>query len=172
MTTSLLRVLGAALLSATAIFATTAWGENWPQWRGPRGNGISAETNLPVTWSPDKNVAWRLPMPGPAGATPVVWEDRIFVSTVDDGMLALVCVSTDGKQLWKKTVAKGNKNVRGDEGNYASPTPVTDGEHVWVFFGQGTVACFDFDGNEIWKTDRKLPAEDDGAARRFGRHCA
>lgn len=140
-------------LFASLLMGISASAENWPQWRGPNGNGISGESNVPVEWSPKKNVAWRLDLPGPAGATPVVWDDRIFVSTVDKDMLALLCVSTDGKQLWKNTVAQGNKDVRGDEGNYASPTPVTDGKHVWVFFGQGTAACFDFDGKEIWKKD-------------------
>ena len=148
--------LFSVLVSLTISAAVHA--ENWPQWRGPGGNGISGETNIPVKWSADENIAWRLEMPGPGGATDslidaATAEDRIFVSTVDKDMLALVCVSTDGKQLWKKSVAKGNKNVRGDEGNYASPTPVTDGEHVWVFFGQGTAACFDFDGNEVSSKD-------------------
>ena len=108
--------------------------ENWPQWRGPSGNGISTQRDVPMEWGKDDNIAWRLELPGPAGATPVIWEDRIFVSTVDDGNLALMCVSTQGKPLWKKVVAKGNKNVRGDEGNYASPTPVTDGQRVYAVF--------------------------------------
>jgi len=144
---SLFSLVAATLIAWTSLPLKA---ENWPQWRGPHGNGVSTETNVPVTWGPEKNIAWRLELPGPAGATPVIWEDRIFVSTVDGGDLALMCVSTDGKPLWKRVVGKGNKNVRGDEGNYASPTPVTDGEHVWVFFGEGSLACFDFEGNEVW----------------------
>ncbi len=140
--------LSLALCSAASLSA-----ENWPQWRGPYGNGISGEKDVPTKWSKDDNIAWRLPLPGPGGATPVVWEDRIFVSSVDGEDLVLLCVSTDGKQLWRKVVGKGNKSVRGDEGNYASPTPVTDGEHVWAFFGQGSLACYDFDGNEVWSKD-------------------
>lgn len=130
-----------------------ATAENWPQWRGPQGNGISQEKGIPTTWSKTDNVLWRLSLPGPAGATPIVWEDRIFLSTVDGDQLALMCVGTDGKERWKKEIGQGNKNVRGDEGNFASPTPVTDGKHVWAFFGQGTLACFDVAGKQIWKKD-------------------
>ena len=125
--------------------------ENWPQWRGPLGNGVSRETGIATEWGPDKNVAWRLPLPGPAGATPVVWNDRIFLTSVSGSDLVLLCAGTDGKERWSKTISTGNKSVRGDEGNFASPSPCTDGEHVWTFMGTGDLACFDFDGNEVWK---------------------
>ncbi|MCA9076120.1 MAG: PQQ-like beta-propeller repeat protein [Planctomycetaceae bacterium] len=142
-------------LALTAIASTSSLAENWPQWRGPTGNGLSGETGIATEWSNEKNVAWRLPLPGPAGATPIVWGDRIFVtSTVgsDEGAdLVLVCASTDGKQLWQKKVGSGNLNARTTEGNSASPTPVTDGEHVWTFFGTGILGCYDFEGNEVWK---------------------
>lgn len=125
--------------------------DNWPEWRGPSNNGISTETNLPTTWSKTENVAWRLPLPGAGGATPVVWNDSIFLTSTDGENLVLICVGTDGKERWRKTIDVGNKNVRGDEGNSCSPSPVTDGEHVWVTMGTGAIACFDFDGNEVWR---------------------
>src|SRR3990172_8034440 len=146
---SVLRATRAAF-AAVLFFAATAnvlLAENWPQWRGPANNGVSSETNLPTRWSKTEHVAWRLPLPGPAGATPVVWNDRIFLTSTDGEKLLLMCVGTDGKELWRKTVDTGNKNVRGDEGNSCSPSPVTDGEHVWIVMGTGTVACYDFDGN-------------------------
>lgn len=124
---------------------------NWPQWRGPFGNGISPEKNVPIAWSVTKNVAWRLPLPGPAGSTPVVWDDRIFLSSVDGANLVLICVSTEGKELWRRMVGTGNRFVRGDEGNMASPSPSTDGQYMWTFMGTGDLACFDFDGQEVWK---------------------
>jgi outer membrane protein assembly factor BamB len=145
------RFLLASIVLLCACLPTDAWAENWPQWRGPLGNGISSEKDVPTKWSKTENVAWRLPLPGPAGATPVVWGDRIFVSSADGKELVLLCISTDGKELWKRSVATGNNNVRDDEGNYASPTPVTDGRHVWVFYGEGTLACFNLDGGEVWK---------------------
>ena len=134
-------------------FALPAHAENWAEWRGPRGNSISNETGIAVEWGPTKNVAWRLPLPGPGGATPVVWNDRIFVTSADGDDLVLICVSTDGKELWRRKVATGNQLARGNEGNSASPSPVTDGQHVWVFFGTGVLACYDFDGREVWKFD-------------------
>lgn len=126
--------------------------ENWPNWRGPTGNGLSAEKNLPVEWSPTKNVAWKLELPGPAGATPVVWGERIFLTSVNEaGELLLIGINTNGKELWKQVVASGNKVARGDEGNSASPSPMTDGKQVWTFMGDGTLACYDMDGKEAWK---------------------
>jgi outer membrane protein assembly factor BamB len=134
--------------------ANPALAENWPQWRGPENDGISHETDLPVTWSKTEGVMWRLPLPGPAGATPVVWEDSIFLTTATpSGDLLLLCVGTDGKERWREKVTGGDRTVRGDEGNSASPSPATDGEHVWTFFANGVLGCYDFSGQEVWKED-------------------
>ena len=134
--------------------ATQASAENWPQWRGPLGNGVSIETGIPIRWSQTKNVAWRTPLPGPGGATPAVWEDRIFLTATDGpdegAALLLLCLGTDGDIKWQRTVGEGNQKARAEEGNSASPSPVTDGKHVWAFFGTGVLACYDFDGNEVW----------------------
>jgi outer membrane protein assembly factor BamB len=143
-----------ALVAVVLVLSGTVLAENWPGWRGPTGNGISTEKNLPTEWSPTKNVAWKLALPGPAGATPVVWGDRIFLTSINStGELLLIAVDTSGKQLWQQVVAKGNKAARGDEGNSASPSPVTDGLHVWTFMGDGTLACYTVDGKEVWKTN-------------------
>ena len=140
------------LITAPCLFTSTAVAENWPSWRGPDGTGVSSEKNLPTEWSAEKNVAWKLLLPGPAGATPVVWDHQIFLTSVNDaGELLLIAVDTSGKQLWQQVVASGNQNARGDEGNSASPSPVTDGKHVWVFMGEGTLACYTVDGAEVWK---------------------
>ena len=149
------QALLASLLPAVCLVVSpNALADNWPHWRGPSLNGISAEQNPPVAWSKTKNVLWRLPLPGPAGATPVVWGDHIFLTSVDNesaGDLVLICADTSGKQLWKRKVGSGNKNVRRDEGNFASPSPSTDGKHVWAFMSNGLLACYDFEGKEIWK---------------------
>ena len=145
---------GSALWSQLTVVGgpSVAVAENWPQWRGAKLDGISGEKHLPVKWSKTENVAWRLALPGPAGATPAVWGERIFLTSVTpEGQLVAMCVSTAGKELWRKTIAEGNKDVRGDEGNSASPSPVTDGEHVWVLMGNGQLACFTVDGQEVWK---------------------
>src|SRR5262245_51126703 len=97
---------GLNLLIACAVAATAsaAFADNWPQWRGPHGNGVCDERNVPVKWGSKENVAWRLKLPGRAGATPVVWEDRIFLTSVaeDNDTLVLLCVQTDGKLAWRR----------------------------------------------------------------------
>ena len=127
--------------------------ENWPNWRGPRYDGTSSESGLPSEWDHTKNVLWRLPLSGRAGATPVVWEDRVFLISAEEDHLVLLCISTDGTAVWKRGLGDGNKVVSGGEGNSASPSPSTDGEHVWAFVSTGVLACYDFEGNQIWKTN-------------------
>jgi len=125
--------------------------ENWPQWRGAKLDGISHEANLPTKFNKNENLLWRLPLPGPAGATPVVWGDRIFLTAAEGEDLVLLCISTDGKLLWSRKQGTGNRDVRGDEGNLASPSPSTDGKHVWSYMGNGVLGCYDFDGNQVWQ---------------------
>ncbi len=125
--------------------------ENWPQWRGPRFDNVSRETGVPVTWSQTENVVWRTPMPGPAGATPVFWGDRIFLTSVRGEDLLLLAMDTSGKVLWEQVMATGNKDVRGDEGNSAANSPSTDGKHVWAMMATGVIGCYDFNGREVWK---------------------
>jgi len=134
------------------IAPTTAQGENWPAWRGPGRDGLSKEKGVPTQWSKTENVLWRAKLPGVGGATPIVWEDRIFVTSADGKDLVLLAFDAkDGKQLWRQVVATGNRAVRGEEGNLASPTPSTDGRHVWSLMGEGTLGCYTTDGEEVWK---------------------
>lgn len=129
--------------------------DNWPQWRGIKNNGLSNEKNTPTKWSKTENVAWRLPMPGPAGATPVVWGEQIFLTSVDKGSgdLLLLCVNTSGKEQWRKVMGSGNKDVRGDEGNSASNSCSTDGQHVWAMMANGALGCWTVEGQEVWRVD-------------------
>jgi outer membrane protein assembly factor BamB len=115
---------------------------------------MSSEKNLPTQWNATRNVKWRCELPGQAGATPVVWKDRIFLTSAEGNDLVLICIQTaDGRKLWQKKVGSGNQDARAGEGNSASPSSSTDGEHVWCFFGTGMLACFTVDGNEVWKLD-------------------
>ena len=151
---SRLLLLPVALLSASLLTGgTSLQAENWPQWRGPHRDGISSEKDLPAQVNKDENIAWRLPLSGAGGATPVVWGDRVFVTTVDGEQLFLICVGTDGKQRWKRAVGSGNKKARGDEGNAASNSPSTDGKHVWAMFTSGDLSCFTVDGDEVWRVN-------------------
>ena len=140
------------LCGVVLVAVTAARADNWPQWRGPHDNGICDETKVPVTWGENKNVVWKLAVPGMAGSTPVLWGDRLFLTSADGGNLVLLCVGTDGKQRWKRTLGRstGRSYFRG-EGNDASASPCTDGKHIFVFTGAGDLACFDLDGKEVWK---------------------
>jgi outer membrane protein assembly factor BamB len=150
-----------------SVFALTLAGaslaDNWPQWRGPTNDGICKETGLPTEWSETKNVAWKLPMPAQAGSTPAIWGDRIFLTSEDGNQVVLMCVSTQGKELWRKPMGKhnGQKYMSG-EGNNASASPCTDGKHVWALDGAGDFVCCDFTGHEVWTfsvQDRYGPIE-------------
>jgi outer membrane protein assembly factor BamB len=144
--------LACATLAACVCAGGAAWADNWPAWRGPDGNGICRETGLPTQWGPAKNIAWKLEMPGIGGSTPVVWGNRIFLTSGDGKELVLLCVSTEGKELWKRRLGTANRTkIRGDEGNEASSSPCTDGKHVYAFVGSGDFACFDFEGKEVWR---------------------
>jgi outer membrane protein assembly factor BamB len=135
-----------------AILCVSASAEDWPQWRGPNGNGISGEMGIATKWSQTENVVWKTPLPGQGGATPAIWGERIFVTSADGDDLLLICINAqDGSKLWSKVVTSGNQDARAGEGNSASPSPATDGKHVWVFFSTGVLACYDITGNEVWK---------------------
>jgi outer membrane protein assembly factor BamB len=125
--------------------------ENWPQWRGAKGDGISTGTKLPAEWSATKNIVWKLPMPGMGSGTPVIWGERIFLISEDDKDIVLVCASTQGKELWKRKLGTGKRRFMRGEGNNASPSPSTDGKHVYAYAGTGDFVCFDFKGKEIWR---------------------
>jgi len=140
--------------------------ENWPQFRGPGGLGISQEQDLPVTWSETENVVWKTAMPGYGSSSPIVLDGKLYVTCysgygmesstgrMEDLTLHVVCV--DGKKgqiIWDKRIKPTlpeSKRVR-DHG-YAAQTPVTDGEYLYVFFGKSGVFKFDLDGNQIWQT--------------------
>jgi outer membrane protein assembly factor BamB len=148
--------LFAALSIATLAVAVVS-ADNWPQWRGPKLNGTSPETSLPVKWSIEtgENIAWKMPMLARSGATPIVWGDRIFLNSATalaSGDLELWCVDRNkGQLLWKAPVAGGNNQQR--KQNMSSPSPVTDGTTVWVLTGTGALKAFDFAGKELWARD-------------------
>ena len=151
---------------AACMFAGVAFaGENWPQWRGPDQNGISDSTGLPETWSETENIVWKVELPSWSGSSPVVWGDRILVTSPTqgetptdksrflnpggDGLLLLCLSRKDGSTLWQVELDSGNH--LGRKQNATSPTPVTDGKNIWVITGTGTVALLTMDGAVVWK---------------------
>jgi outer membrane protein assembly factor BamB len=144
---------GCAVLLAIGVLASVSSADNWPQWRGPSGNGISKEKHLPAKWSKSENVAWRLELSGVGQSTPVIWGERIFLTVVsnNDEDLLLLCIGTNGKVLWRASMGTGDNWVREDEGNRASPSSMTDGRHVWAMMANGEIACFTVDGKKVWQ---------------------
>jgi outer membrane protein assembly factor BamB len=179
-------------IAAVVLVGGMATAEDWPQWRGPHGDGTSRATGLPTEWGPEENIVWKTPLPSWSGATPVVWGDRVFVTspsaseaaeaTEREGTsgdrtrrggggrggrssrssrsgrdpggkeLLLICLSkTDGERLWQRQLDDGNRLWR--KQNASSPSPVTDGQHVWAVTGTGAVAAFDTEGTPVWQTN-------------------
>lgn len=157
-------------LITCAIVGVPAAAENWPGWRGPRADGTSKDKGFPTKWSATENVAWKTEIPGRGHSSPVVWGDRIFVTSCVEGDdpkdkttprdRILVCVNRkDGKILWQKTILTAPLEPVHKENSYASSTPATDGKYVYVnFFDKPKVivTAYDFEGNEVW---RKNPGE-------------
>jgi outer membrane protein assembly factor BamB len=139
-------------LMMTLLSLRVALADNWPQWRGPAMNGVSAEKNLPLKWTTEENIIWKLPLPGLSGSTPIVWRDRIFLNVAEGSDLYLWCVDRKaGTLAWKKLLGGGNVKMR--KQNMSSPSPVTDGKSVYVMTGTGVLKAFDFSGNPLWSRD-------------------
>jgi outer membrane protein assembly factor BamB len=135
----------------------SALAADWPAWRGPTGQGHSAETNLPLKWSPKENVKWKVSLAHPGNSTPVVWGQKVFLTQANKGgsERSLYCFDrANGKQLWQKTVAYSEKERNWNENWYANASPATDGERVVVSFGSAGMYCYDLTGKELWsRTD-------------------
>ncbi len=143
-------------LLTLGMFAPAVQGENWPGWRGPRGDGTSGEQHVPTRWSPDENITWQVEIPGKGHASPVVWGDRIFVVTCDEEAKERILLCLDrhtGRQLWQQVVLKSPLEHKHRLNSFASSTPATDGQLVYVTFldrDEMVVAAYDFAGQERW----------------------
>ena len=185
---------------ATKKDQTSKLENNWHHWRGPLTNGTAVNANPPVTWSESENIRWKVPIPGLGHATPIIWEDKIFVQTaikvekapeedktednketesiddnpfsgflpqeqenrgrggnrnIDPYQFKLITFNrSDGSILWEKTLREESphEGMHGDS-SYASNSSVTDGEHIYAYFGSRGIYCLDLSGNLIWEKD-------------------
>ncbi|MCI0409865.1 MAG: PQQ-like beta-propeller repeat protein, partial [Acidobacteria bacterium] len=153
---------------------------NWPSFRGPGASGIADGQNAPLTWDAEKgvNVLWKTPIPGLGHSSPILWGDRIFLTSAISqdpdsifvhGLDGRIDRRTDlaphswrvyaldkdsGRILWEQTACEGVPKVqRHPKNSYASSTPATDGEHLVVLFGSEGLYCYDFEGRLLWKKD-------------------
>jgi outer membrane protein assembly factor BamB len=161
-------------LCTLLLFSTTLFAGDWPQWRGPDSNGVSSETALPLKWSASENVAWKVPLPGRGMSTPIVVGDRVFVTSqigagiVDatsaryegpipknEGTVTFViqCFRrSDGRLEWKREVQPELPLPAVHMfHNLATPSPVSDGERLYCWFGTGQLLALTFDGTVVWQ---------------------
>jgi outer membrane protein assembly factor BamB len=140
-----------SLLLLSPAFAQT----HWSFWRGPSGQGQSDDTRVPLSWSETENVLWKSKLPGIGASSPVVWRDRVFLTTASPDAKArmVFCVRiADGKILWQQSAVKDAPAERTNSWNgYASPSCATDGKHVYAFFGTSGLFCYDVEGKFVWK---------------------
>lgn len=162
--------------ACTASPAATAQ-DNWPQFRGPKSDGVVEATGLPDTWSKTENVAWNVEIPGRGWSSPIVWDDRVFLTTavrlggtaeeIKKGLYfggdrpapkephrwIVYCLNAgNGEIVWQKTVHEGVPQYGHHLKNtLASETPITDGERVYAYFGNVGLFCFDMNGKELWQ---------------------
>jgi outer membrane protein assembly factor BamB len=126
----------------------------WPRWRGPSGQGIVEPGGYPDKWSDTENVLWKVDVPGAGNSSPIIWADRIFLTTAQDKgkKRSIICLNrADGKLLWEATAPDANPEQIQPKNGYASGTPSTDGEHVWAYFGNHGLICVDFSGKVVWQ---------------------
>jgi outer membrane protein assembly factor BamB len=150
--------------------------ENWPRWRGPDGSGVSSEKQLPWKWSDQQDdqqdghedgqrdkkrdkqgIRWEYTFPGEGASSPIVWEDRVFLTSAErhGGQRHLLCLDRDtGVLRWQGTVEDENPELTSALTGHAAATPVTDGEVVIGFFGNAGLVAYDLEGNPLWH--RKL----------------
>jgi len=150
------RLLRAAVWPAVLLIAVLPWGaraDNWPTWRGPSGDGSAAGTGYATSWGPSQNVLWRVKLPGLGASTPVVWGDRVVVTCAIDGKDGAVCLDRSGKELWRRSLG-AEKPGKHKKATGANPSPVTDGERVFVYYKSGELAALDLvDGSVAWRTN-------------------
>ena len=145
---------------------TGALQANWPQWRGPHFNGsASGVRDLPIKWTATENVLWRTKTPSWSAATPIVWNDTVFITSAEEGFkqiggagsetpdkIFLIAVNRkDGSIRWRNEIDRGNQLFR--KQNSASPSPITDGKTVWIMTGNGKFAAYSMDGKQLWMRD-------------------
>lgn len=130
-----------------------ALASNWPAWRGPEGTGVAQEKNLPLRWGTNENVRWRTPLPERGNSTPIVWQNRVFVTQpVEAGKRrTLMCFDrATGKLLWQQGTSVSENESTHDTNPQGSSSPVTDGERVVAWFGSAGLYCYDLAGKELW----------------------
>lgn len=131
------------------VVSTSARGDNWPNWRGPNLDGTVSAGAFPLKWSPDANVAWSWKLSEKGGSTPIVWGDKIVLTLTEDGKNGVLCLDLAGQKLWQVSLGE-ERPGKHRKGTGANPSPVTDGESIFVYYKSGDFAALDFSGKVLW----------------------
>lgn len=143
-------------LALVLLAGGTSLAENWPAWRGPRGDGTSLETNVPTVWSASNQVCWKTALPGAGHASPIVWENRVFCVSALPETQERILLGLDrdtGRTVWRQTVLRAPWEAKNALNSFASSTPATDGQRVYVAFldqDKMLVAAYDLAGRRQW----------------------
>ena len=144
------------LAGCAAIFlAARAQAGDWPQFRGPHGDGVAEGSGFPKTWGAEENIKWKVSLPDRGAGSPIVSGGRVFLSSAtDDGRKrSLLCFDrSDGTHLWTRTVEFGEDTTHG-KNPFGSTTPAADGDRVVVWHSSAGLYCYDFSGKELWSRD-------------------
>lgn len=146
--------LGCAVIACCLTRLAVA--ENWPAWRGPAGTGVCNEAHLPTKFGPEENVTWKTPLPAAGNSTPIVWDQRVFVTCPIDGgkVRSLMCFDRQtGKELWRHDVAYPHTETIHRDNTFCSGSPTTDGKLVYASFDSAGVVACDFSGKVAWSRD-------------------
>jgi outer membrane protein assembly factor BamB len=141
------------LFLASILLTGIVRSEDWPWFRGPGRQGISQEKEVPTQWSPTSNILWKTPIPGEGWSSPILFEDRVFVTTAleDGSSLHMLCLDRrSGKVVWDKEIIRQKAGHRQPNNSYATPTPATDGTRVYVPACDGRVLAVSMDGEIQW----------------------
>lgn len=130
----------------------SATAKNWPQWRGPDGLSVAKPGEYPAEFSPEKNVVWKIELPGVGSSTPIIWEDKIFVTSGVEGKDGITAYNWEGEQVWQQTLGE-ERPGKHKNGSGSNSSPITDGKNLYVYFKSGTVASLTLDGELNWKTN-------------------
>jgi outer membrane protein assembly factor BamB len=148
------KFFGILFLTAIALISfNSAIAENWPCFRGPTRQGISHEKDIPVEWNQTSNIVWKTPIPGIGWSSPIVFDDRVFVTTATEegASYRLLCLDRlTGNILWNKQIHRQNPGHKQVFNSYASSTPVTDGRFIYILAFDGTLAAVSNEGNVTW----------------------
>ena len=155
------------VLLVLAMQVHIARAENWPSWRGANGSGVATVDRLPLSWDGETNIRWSVELPEPGNSTPVVWEDRIFLTQplLEEQRRLLICFDRKtGQELWQRHVEWTEKERTHNTNYLCSASPVTDGRFIVVWYGSAGLHCYDLEGNEVWNRDLGLQTHDWGYA--------